>query len=216
MVVWRPARHQPGSQEAPLMAETGMAPSNAAEEQTAPTWGAGSPSLPRTAATVANRYLDDAQLDRLLEAAGAEARRRGRRTARRLEGNARKARSGDARPGAADPRDVRSRPQAGGDRPGVSAVARPGDGRGGRREAASPVSGFLECTEAGPLRSSARTIRIRLSLVCGFRGRRLAGYGGDFRVTIRHWTSMRDIAPTVQHATHVAQRRITARTGAQG
>ena len=97
------------------------------------------------------RYLDDAQLDRLLEAAGAEAaqaRQAGRQDGWR--GNARKARSGDARAGTADPGGARSRPQAGGDRPGVSPVARAGGRRGGRREAASPVTGFLECTEAGP------------------------------------------------------------------
>ena len=83
------------------------------------------------------RYLDDAQLDRLLEAAaagGAQAWQAGWKDGRR--GNARKARSGDARAGAADPGGVRSRPQAGGDRPGVSPVARPGGRRRGRREAA--------------------------------------------------------------------------------
>ena len=54
----------------------------------------------------------------------------------------RKARPGDARTEAGDPGGVRSRPKAGGERPGVSAAARPAGRRRGRCEAASPVSGF--------------------------------------------------------------------------
>ena len=93
------------------------------------------------------RHLDDAQLDRLAgrgRRRGAPARQAGRQDGWRR--SARKARPGDARAGTADPGGARSRPQAGGDRPGVSPVARPGGRRGGRREAASPVTGFVECT----------------------------------------------------------------------
>ena len=163
------------------------------------------------------RYLDDAQLDRLLEAASAEARRRGRQDGKTAGGgNARKARSGDARAGAADPGGVRSRPQAGGDRSGVSPVARPGGRRRGRREAASPLTGFLECTEAGPCAAA----HARSGFVCPWS---TDSGGGAWRGMAR--LPRHDPAQdfdcgisrrTVHHATHVAQRGIAARTRAHG
>ena len=100
------------------------------------------------------RHLDDEDLDRLLEAVAAEARRRGRPAGRQdvWSKGARQTCAGDGGTGKADPGRVGGRAEAGGDRPGVPPVAGPGRGRSGRRRAAPAVrfsAALAEAVDAG-------------------------------------------------------------------
>ena len=77
---------------------------------------------------------------------------------------ARQSRAGDGGTGKADPGRVGGRADAGGDRPGVPPVARPGRGRSGRRPAGSAVrfsAALAEVVDAGGMQAYMKERRCR-------------------------------------------------------